>query len=140
MKIQTFEDNETYLIYPPQEWLDMSFKYPNGVIIKRNKFKKIQKEDCFMKMKFNKRGIDIELSAGMEQIFSHKGLTLFLKEVFKVKTKREGSNPRIIKRNEEIRREFYQLHNVKEFTVKKTHKILSEKYNLTIETIKSYVK
>tara|TARA_B100002052_G_scaffold286900_1_gene301282 strand:- start:41 stop:445 length:405 start_codon:yes stop_codon:yes gene_type:complete len=58
----------------------------------------------------------------------------------KDKTKPEGSSLKKQKRNENIRKEYYKLTEKRGFKQKEALNILSKKYDLKPETIRTYVK
>ena len=143
MKIETFEENVTYIINPPDHWFELEkpIQRRYKFLLDTNIFdKEPNKENCFAEIKFHSKGISLKASQNMIKLLAHRKMVDMFNEIFKAKTKPKGRNPVIVKRNKQIQKEYYELHNKKGFKSSKVHNLLAEKYNLSVETIKSYVK
>jgi hypothetical protein len=140
MNNKTFEENEVYIIHAPEDWLNLEITFPSGIKLDAKHLIKEKLQDCYLTLKQKDRSIELEMTDGMKELFVMKGLKYFFRDAFKTKTKPKGSNPKFIKRNEQIRKEYYELHSKKGYKSSKVHSLLAEKYNLAVETIKTYVK
>ena len=143
MDINNIDQNEVYVIHAPKDWLDFSVSFPNGVKLYPDsniESELFSVENCYFTIGFKDKSMTIDMTDGMKELLALRGLKHFLHGAFKIKTKPTGSNPRIVKRNEQIRKEYFKLHNKEGLKSTKAYELLSEKYKLSIETIKSYVK
>jgi len=140
MNNKTFEENQVYIVHPPKDWLNLEVTFPSGIKLKAKHLTKAELQDCYLTFEFKDRSIKLEMTDGMKELFVLSGLKNFFQNSFKMKTKPKGSDPRIIKRNVQIRKEFNKLRNVKGYTATKAYELLAEKYKLEISTILSYVK
>ena len=124
------------IVEAPKEWIN---KFNSGKWHPINVKDNLKMEDCYIEINFGEEGESyIDFSEDFKELVLCRCLGEHLLQ--KKKTKPLGSNPRIIERNIEIQKKYYELHYKKGYTATKAYEMLSVKYKRSPETIKTILK